>query len=967
MRDEVYRLAQFMAAWQRVTLDRLSGRAEQSEVLDRGLLAHVAKLLGAERIVISLVDPEGLRIVDGHPEIKERLVTGDAPSRRALETHEIYIGNLSAQEWGEVASEYREGTGSGPIMAIPMVSGGECIGVVSIIRNAGEPEFNRIEADRARILVPPLAGAVRLSSLSDQLRSDNAAADIERLRLANSVRLLLESAGEGIYGVDADGRITFMNTSAAATLGVPVASMMGERAHSRFRHTMADGTPNRWTDDHVYQVLHGSGPCRVETEVWWRSDGTAFPVEYAAFPIVDDGVVTGAVVTFNDITERRQIEKDLASTLAQALEASRLKSEFLANMSHEIRTPMNGVIGMTGLLFTTELTVEQREYADAISQSADALLTVINDILDFSKIEAGRLDIESIEFDLEILVENAAKLIAPRASTKGLSLAVMVDPQMPTCVRGDPGRIQQVILNLLSNAIKFTDAGEITLRLREDDVQEHSVSVRIEVTDTGIGIDPEQQHRLFDSFTQADASSTRRHGGTGLGLAISKRLVERMGGDVGVVSSPRMGSTFWLTLTLERVEGADDRFTEHRRALQGVRVLVVDDNKTNRVILEQNLNLWGARPESFSRGRAAIAVMLEAAAAGDPFLLGILDYHMPELDGIQVAAAIQREPTIRNVGLVLLTSMSRPAETRGARDAGIGAVMTKGAPLSELFDALGRLLSEHERTAGEMDGELELDRTEALQAARILVVDDNPVNQRVALRMLEKMGHVVDVAHNGRAALAAIGRVRYDAVLMDCQMPDMDGFAATRELRRREGTARHTPVIAMTAGAMSGDEDMCIEAGMDAYLSKPIKSETLARMVARWADPASRMVTGDIEAEPAAGHLDQADLSGLRDLGVDEFDGLVQLFLKDGASQISDLRAAQAAGDTYTMRRLAQSLKGSASTFGAAALAARCGELLVRAPAGDPTDVARVVDGVTAEYTLVSAALRVEVGAASGA
>ncbi len=553
---------------------------------------------------------------------------------------------------------------------------------------------------------------------------------------------------------------------------------------------------------------------------------------------------------------------------------------------------------------------------------------------------------------MQVLVESAVRLIAPRASAKGLSLAVMIDPQMPTMVRGDPGRIQQVILNLLNNAIKFTDAGNITLRLQQDNVQERTVGVRLEVTDTGIGIDPTQQHHLFESFIQADASSTRRHGGTGLGLAISKKLIERMGGDIGVVSTRGRGSTFWFSISLERVASGDLTLAGHRRALQGVRVLVVDDNKTNRVILEQNLKLWGARTESFSRGRAVMAGMLEAAAAGDPFLLGILDYHMPEMDGIQLAMAIQREPAIGAVGLVLLTSMSRPGDTRGARDAGIGAVLTKGAPISDLFNALVRLIAETPAPSAEMNAEMGLISTQSHEA-RVLVVDDNPVNQRVALRMLEKMGHVVDVADDGIGALAAMARVRYDAVLMDCQMPGMDGFAATRELRRREGSARHTPIIAMTAGAMSDDEERCINAGMDAYLSKPIKADTLEQMVTRWSDPQSRAAAHD-------GILDETYVSGLRELGPEEFDKLVRLFLEDGACQISDLRVAQQIGDTHTIRRLAFSLKGSASTFGAGSLAARCGELLVRAPGGDADDMARVIDGVDAEYALVSAALRVE-------
>jgi PAS domain S-box-containing protein len=720
----------------------------------------------------------------------------------------------------------------------------------------GEDQFTRVESDRARILVPPLAGAVRLSSLSDQLRSDNIAADVERTRLSDSLRLLLESAGEGIYGIDADGRCTFMNTAAAGALGVDVSHVMGELTHPLFHHNRADGSVIAFMDSSIYKALHGGGSCRVATEVMWRSDGSSFPAEYSAFPIVDEAAVTGeatgAVITFNDITERKRIEDDLAVAHAQAMEASRLKSEFLANMSHEIRTPMNGVIGMTGLLFTTTLNAEQREYAEAISQSAESLLTVINDILDFSKIEAGKIDIEVIDFDLRVVVEEAAKLVAPKADEKDLELAVMVDPQMSMSMRGDPGRIRQILINMLGNAVKFTDKGEVILRVRKESEHGASVGVRFEVADTGIGIDAAHQARLFESFIQADASTTRRFGGTGLGLAICKKLVERMGGQVGVVSEAGKGSTFWFTLTLETGTRALGGQAPSRGALQDIRVLVLDDNKTNRA----DESTEAAIPEGVRYSFAEVA--------------------------------------------------------RASR-------------------------------------------------ARLLVVDDNPVNQRVAVRMLEKMGHVVDIADDGVGALAAMGRVKYDAVLMDCQMPVMDGFAATREVRRREGSSRHTVIIAMTAGAMAGDQDKCLAAGMDAYLSKPVKADKLAAMVTRWTDPATHH-----NNDSSPGLLDQTFVTGLRELGTDEFDKLIRLFLADGQTRIDGLRAAQTSGDTSAMVKLAHILKGSASSFGAGTLAARCGELQARARAADADEDARMIDSVDAEFVLASAALRDELAPGPG-
>jgi len=966
--DEVGELAQFLASWQRVTVERLSGRVEQSEVLDHGLLAHVAELLGAERIVVSLVEPGGLRVVDGHPGVKQEVVAGDSPAGRAVHTGEICIGDLNAEDWGATIRTWRDDAGLGPAMAFPMVSGGEMIGAVTVARPAGQPQFTAVQAERARILIPPLAGAVRISSLSDQLRSANKAAEDETARLSNSLRLLLESAGEGIYGIDAEGRCTFMNGAAAVALGVDVTESLGRILHPQFHHTRSDGSHYEPAEGPIYSVLRGGGSSRVESEVMSRSDGSSFPAEYSAFPILDAGAVTGAVITFNDITERKRIESDLAAVSAQAKEASRLKSEFLANMSHEIRTPMNGVIGMTGLLLDTRLDPEQREYADTISLSADALLTVINDILDFSKMEAGKMDIEVIDFDLRLVVEDSAHLVAPRAAEKDLELAVMVDPEMSMMVRGDPGRIRQVLINMLGNAIKFTEVGEVVLRARMAEDQGRTAMVRFEVTDTGIGIDPAEQDRLFDSFTQADASTTRRFGGTGLGLAICKQLVERMGGEVGVQSEPGKGSTFWFTLSLEKTAGIRAQTVPDKTALRGVLVLVVDDHRTNRVVLEQNLKVWGARVQSFGRVRDALAAMTEAASSGDPYRLAILDYQMPEMDGIQVAEAIRREPSIADTRLVLLTSSAATGDSRIAREAGVDVFLTKPVRISELYGCLGAILSTADGASPNSSRTRDAVGTiPATLGGRLLVVDDNPVNQRVARRMLEKRGHIVDVADNGVEAVAAVARVPYDAILMDCQMPEMDGFEATRVIRAREGSNRHTPVIAMTAGAMTGDKEKCFAAGMDAYLSKPIKAETLAAMVGRWVTSAGIPEPGLDSSPDGEGLLDSALLAALRELGTDEFDSLVRLFLTDGAGRIAELRMAEATGDSDAMGRLAHSLKGSSSTFGAGTLAERCEELQTRAAAGDLAAASRLIVAIEAEFVPVSEALRDElVGGSTG-
>ncbi|MBE7462249.1 MAG: response regulator [Planctomycetes bacterium] len=960
-----------------ISTEFISLPTEKIDAAISDALGRIAGLIEVDRSCVALFDTAFTKGTITHDYAREGLRPLSEPERelplepfpwfkdRLLRLESVRLDSpddlpTDAQaERGVLASR-----GAESVLVIPMLCAGRLVGAVFFDTVGRRLAWRENLVALLRIAGETFANALERKRTEQALRQSQA-----------NLASLIDNTDDTIFSLDRAYRFVAFNHTFSEgcqrlmgrrpEVGLSIMDLVGAEETARYRPYW-----DRALSGERFALEHPFGPPNPQ-----RYFISSFN------PIRTERGIVGLSVFSRDITEKRRTDEALTRAKEEAEAADRAKSEFLANVSHEIRTPMNGIIGMTSLLGDTDLTPEQRDYLETIRQSGDSLLAILNDVLDFSRIEAGRLEVETVEFELLDVLESTLDLFAEHIRAKGLELGLTVAGGTPTALRGDPHRLRQVLTNLLSNAVKFTERGAVTIRVEGAQQEEGPSRVRFEVWDTGVGIPDHYRPRVFEAFSQADGSHSRRYGGTGLGLAISKQLVEMMGGEIGYESTVGEGTVFRFTLPLETQPTVLSMLDPLALApLKDVRVLVAATHPAGRDLLVEELDSWGLRAEGVSDGAQALDRLCRERGSPDPFRFLLLDSELAEIDVWSLLDAVRGDPGLVGARVVLTMEQRDREVLRRAKAAQVHAWLAKPVRPSLLLKALLRGWTMTPVHLLQVKPSTQAAGMPARQRGRILVAEDNPINQKVAGQQLRRLGCEVDIAANGHEALQALEVKDYDLVLMDCQMPELDGYAATRELRRRErerGDDR-LPVVALTAHVMPGDRERCLDAGMDDYLPKPVTPEQLAKMLTRWLPggvPAAAALTPAASSgEPpngaeSEGILDRAFLATLDGLKTEAgrplLERLVELFVEQGAERIARMVRAQESGAQDDLVRAAHELKGSSGNVGARVFSKTCAEIEHLAREGKVEETRGLVARSRGEYEAAVEALKVEVGRSS--